>query len=177
MTKKQLKDFGKLALATFKEPLAKHGFTLESVKTEQYSCGIVFVNAERYVKITADSDPRNPPPYFNIILGEGGRDFFESDWNSIALWRLKKFMLQSETGSEYGLGSPESTPELIEQSFAELLEFGSGFLNGDLEAFRQTRSMQNKDRTPYQIYAPDKNGKYTVVSDEPESAKMKEKYS
>jgi hypothetical protein len=177
MTNKPLETFGKLATTAFKEPLANHGFRFESVKTEAYSCEVVFVNAARYIKIAANSHPRDAPPSFNVVLGEGGRDFFESDWNSVALWRLKNLMLQSEAGSEYRLGSLESTPALIELALADLLEFGAGFLNGDLEAFRKTRSIQNTSRTPYQIYAHDNDGRYYVASDEPESAKMKEKYS
>jgi hypothetical protein len=176
MNRDQMKEFGKLALAIFEETLAHHGFKRESMKTERYFCDIVFGNGERYVKISANIHPRDYPPYFNVILGEGGRDFLESDWNSIALWRLKNLIQKTDTGSEYGLENPDKLPDLLEQAKSDLLQFGETFLSGDTEFFRQARSEQNKDRPPYKVHSPDENGKYTV-SDEPESVKMKEKYS
>ena len=162
MNREQLKEFGWLALAKFKEPLAVHGFKRESKKTETYFCTIVFVNGTRYIKIDANIHFRDYPPYFNIVLGEGGRDFFEVDWNSIPLWRLKSHIQRNEPGSEYSLEFPENIPALIDQACKELLEFGSGFLNGDLEAFRQARVEQNKSRPAYKVYAPNEDGKYTV---------------
>ena len=171
-----LKSFGKHSLVLFKEPLGRYGFKREFKKTDEYFSEILYANGERYVKITANIHPRDYPPHFNIILGEGGRDFFESDWNSIALWRLKNLILQSDTASEYSFENADKIPELLEQARNELLEFGLGFLAGDLELFRKARSEQNKGRIPYKIYSPEENGKYTV-RDEPVSIKMKEKYS
>ncbi len=171
-----IKELGKLALAIFREALAPYGFKRESKKTEEYFCNIVFVNGERYVKISSNIHPRDYPPYFNVVLGEGSREFVESDWNSIALWRLKNLMTNTDTGGEYNLETPDKLPELLEHAKAELLEFGTGFLTGDVELFRQARSEQNKGREPYKIHSPNKDGKYTVT-DEPESVKMKEKYS
>jgi len=171
-----LKTFSKLSLALFKEPLGQHGFKRELKKTEDYFCQIIYGNGERYVKISANIHPRDYPPHFNIILGEGGRDFFESDWNSIALWRLKNHILQAKSGREYHLENTEKISELLEHARDELLKFGLGFLTGDIELFRKVRSEQNRDRAPYQIYSPDKDGKYKAT-EEPLSAIMKYKYS
>lgn len=171
-----LKEFGRLALAVFKEPLAQHGFKREYRKTETFFCNIVFVNGERYIKLSANIHPRDFPPRFNIILGEGSRDALEADWNSIALWRLKNFILQTDEDKEYLLETPEELPALLEQAINDLIEFGGGFLNGDVELFRKARSEHNKDRQPYKVYTPDGKGNYTV-KDEPISVKMKKKYS
>ena len=171
-----MKEFETIALTAFEDALASHGFKRESKKTEQYFCEIVFVNGERYVKISANSHPRDFPPHFNIVLGEGPREFLESDWNSIALWRLKNFITSTNTGSEFNLETPAKLPRLLDRAKAELLEFGADFLSGDVALFRQARSEQNRGREAYKIHSPDKNGKYTVA-DEPESVNMKEKYS
>jgi hypothetical protein len=171
-----MKEFEKLAIANFEEALASHGFKRESKKTEQYFCEIVFGNGERYIKVSASIHPRDFPPYFNVVLGEGPREFLESDWNSIALWRLKNLITSTNTGSEYSLETPDKLPELLNNAKAELLEFGAGFLSGDVGLFRQARLEQNRGREPYKVYSPGENGKY-IVSDEPESMKMKEKYS
>lgn len=171
-----MKQFGKLALATFKETLAPYGFKRESKKTERYFCDIVFVNGDRYVKISADVHPRDYPPEFNVILGEGPRSFVESDWNSIALWRLKNLMTRTDTGRGYSLETPGELPKLLEHAKDELLNFGRGFLTGDVEMFRRARTEQNKGREPFKMWSPDENGKYRAA-DEPESVRMKEKYS
>ncbi len=176
MTREQLKEFGKLALVTFKEPLASYGFKRESKKTEEYFFNAVFVNDTRYVKILANIHPRDYPPYFNIVLGEGGRDFFEADWNSIPLWRMKESIQNTATTGQYTLEHPEDIPRLIELARDELFEFAAEFLNGDLKTFKQARAEQNRSRPPYRIYSPDENGKYTV-QDDPESVKLKERYS
>jgi hypothetical protein len=57
-----------------------------------------------------------------------------------------------------------------------LIKYGVSFLNGDLTLFLETRSDQNKNREPYKIHTPDKNGKY-ITTDEPTSADQKKKYS
>ncbi|HET6422646.1 MAG TPA: hypothetical protein VFG20_03120 [Planctomycetaceae bacterium] len=166
-----LRDFGNLALAIFKEPLRQYGFKRESKKTEKYFCNVVFVNGERYVRITANVHPRDYPPYFNVILGEGPRDFFESDWNSIALWRLKNLKTFTDTGRPYSHVNKENLPELLEHARDELLEFGEDFLSGDVALFHRARSEMNTGREPYKILS---NGTWTF---EPKSVELKEKNS
>jgi hypothetical protein len=176
MTSNLIKDFGKNALSIFKEALTPYGFKRESKKTDQYFCDIVFANDDRYIKIEANIHPRDYPPYFNIVLGEGPRDFIESDWNSIALWRLKNMITNTDSGSEYSLEDVKDLPGLLDKSKNEMLKYGEKFLSGDTEIFHQARKAQNKDREPYKVYSPDENGNYSV-SNEPESVKIKKKYT
>ena len=58
----------------------------------------------------------------------------------------------------------------------ELLNSSVSFLNGDVEPFRKVRSELNRKRTPFKIHVPTEDGTYTTI-DEPESAKLKAKYS
>jgi len=172
-----LKEFGELALATFKEALAPYGFKRQFKKTEHSCCEIVFANGERYVRILADTHPRDWPPHFNLVLGEGSWEKFpELDWNSVVLWRLKNLISSTDTGSEFSLEPPVKLPALLDRARSELLEFGASFLTGDVRIFRRARSEQNRTREPYKIYSPGENGMYTVAED-PESARMKERYS
>lgn len=175
MTSDIMKNFATNALTVFELALTPYGFKRESKKRDQYFCGIVFVNDERYIKIEANIHPRDYPPYFNIILGEGSRDFIESDWNSIALWRLKNMITNTDYGSEYSLEGVTDLPGLLEKSKDEMLQYGGKFLSGDTEIFHQTRKAQNKNREPYKLYSPDGNGNYSVTN-EPESLKIKTKY-
>jgi hypothetical protein len=176
MTSNLIKNFGKNALIIFKKALTPYGFKRESKKTDQYFCDIVFVNDERYIKVEANIHPRDYPPYFNIVLGEGPRDFIESDWNSVALWRLKNMITDTDSGREYSLEGVMDLPGLLEKSKDEMLKYGEKFLSGDTDIFHQARKAQNKDREPYKVYSPDENGNYSV-SNEPESVKIKKKYT
>ncbi len=175
MTSNLMKSFGKNSLTIFKEALTPYGFKKESKKTDQYFCSVIFVNDERYVKVEANIHPRDYPPYFNIVFGEGSRDFVDSDWNSVALWRLKNMITKTDSGGEYSLEGVMDLPGLLEKSKDEMLKYGEKFLSGDTEIFHQTRRAQNKDREPYKVYSPDGNGNYSV-SDEPGSVEIRKKY-
>lgn len=171
-----LKEFGRLVLADFKKPLSKFGFKREQKKTSEFGCEIIYGNGKRYIKIAANINPRDYPPYFNIVLGEGGRDFFESDWNSIALWRMKRWIKNDPKASEYSLKEPIDLDNLLKTALDDLQTYGISFLSGDMNTFYQVRTDQNKDREPYKIYKPDEAGKY-VTHDDPMSLKPKKKYS
>ncbi len=176
MGKNVIKEFTKLSMPIFTNALASYGFKNESKMIESNYCKIVFVKGECYININAYNDPREGPPYFNITLGEGLSSFPDSDWNSIALWRLKNHIEGKNDGSEYKLGVIEDTSHLLELSKQELLKYAAGFLANDLESFKNARSEMNRDREPYETTWKDKSGEYITESD-PESVKLKEKYS
>jgi hypothetical protein len=176
MMKNEMKKFTRLAIDMFTDTLAERGFKRESKRTDAYSCNIFYGKEDRYVMIRANIHPRDYPPHFNIILGEGSREFPESDWNSVALWRVKNLIEKSDRGAEYGLEEPNAMEDALAEALSDLLKFGESFLSGELKTFRQARSAQNKNRPPYQVHSPDKDGKYTV-RDDPSSAKLKEEYS
>jgi hypothetical protein len=171
-----LKEFGRIVMASFKEALAHYGFKRELKETNKYSCKIIYGNGSRYIEIYANIHPRDYPPYSNIILGEGGRDFFESDWNSIALWRLKNYIQKEDHAFEYSLVEPLHLTVLLNTALDDLLKYGKSFLSGDLTLFYEVRANQNKDREPYKIHFPNKVGKYVTISD-PMSTKLKSKFS
>ena len=176
MNNSQMKEFSKLALSVFNEALSSYDFKKVSKKTESDYCKIVFVNGERYIVITANSDPRDSPAYFNIVLGEGSHSFPDTDWNAVALWRLKNYIDNNDRASEYDLETSKSISGLLELSKIELLKYGADFLANDLRYFRQTRSQMNRDRKPYKRTWRNEKGEYITVYD-PESMKLKEMYS
>jgi hypothetical protein len=110
-------------------------------------------------------------------LGEGDSDnFFEYDWNSIALWRLKIKIDPTAQAKEFEFPIGDNVKFSISNVNKELLKYADTFLNGDLSLFYETRSEQNKGREPYKVHTPDKDGKYTTT-DEPTSVEQKKKYS
>ncbi len=171
-----LNEFGRLVLLKFRQPLSKFGYKRELKKVSDFGCNIIYGNGEKYIKIIASINPRDYPPNFNIVLGEGGRNFFESDWNSIALWRMKRWIKNDPKASEYSLKEPINLNVLLDAALDDLLTYGISFLSGDMNTFYQVRIDQNKDREPYKIHKPDKTGKY-VTHDEPTSMELKKKYS
>jgi hypothetical protein len=170
-----LKEFAELVQEGFDGFLASQGFERVSSKLERNSFRADYRSGTRYVSIRANTDPRDDPPHFNLILGEGSLEWPEADWNAIALWHLRNFLEQAEEGAEYELRNASVTA-LIEQAADDLVKYGGGFLSGDTTAFKQARSVQNKSREPYTIHEPDGQGGYRTRID-PESARLKAKFS
>jgi len=123
------------------------------------------------------SYPTDYPYYYNIEFGQGDSDdFFEYDWNSIALWQLKKKIEIGAEALEYEFPFGDNVKMSVEKANNDLIKYGRAFLNGDIELFLQTRSEQNKNREPYKITKPDAKGDYKTTY-EPLSALQKKKYS
>ena len=159
------------------QALNQYGFEFHRQEIERWFTTIIYRNDNRYFKISASTHWRDHPSYFNIILGEGdSEEFYEYDWNSIALWRLKKTINPNLKAQEYSFPKDEEIRYSVENARDELLQFGETFLNNDLTLFYKTRTDQNKNREPYKIHSPDKEGKYQTSFD-PKSVEQKKKYS
>ena len=157
--------------------LETFGFVRHRTEIETYSSTIIFRKDRQYIKISGSTYPMDYPYSYNIILGDGdSEDFFEWDWNSIALWRLKNKIDPAIKANEYQFPLGDKVKYSVENAKKELIKYGTSFLNGDLTLFLETRSEQNKNREPYKIHKPDKNGNY-ITTDEPTSVEQKKKYS
>jgi len=165
------------ALDIFSSEMEKFGFLRHWTEIEPNSTTIVFRKDKQYIKIDGSTEPRDLNDCYNIILGEGdSEDFWEWDWNSIALWRLKQAIDPKAKAQEYSFPFGDKISYSLINAKNELLKYGQTFLNGDLALFHNTRQKQNRSREPYKIHSPDKNGKYQTI-DEPKSLEMKKKYS
>ena len=169
--------FADTVLEIFSQALETFGFARHRTEIETYSSTIVFRKDRQYIKISGSTYPRDYPYSYNIILGDGDSEiFFEWHWNSIALWRLKNKIDPTIKASEYEFPTGDKVNHSVEKAKKELIKYGASFLSGDLTLFLETRSEQNKNREPYKIHTPDKNGKY-ITTDEPTSVEQKNKYS
>jgi hypothetical protein len=133
----------------------------------------VYRNGERYVRITLDVNPYDGKPWSNAILGGGGHEFPDSDWNSMALCQIAKN--SGRQGAEYMVSGWTAT-QLFTAIRSDLELYGQPFLTGDLAEFLRLRAEQNAARESYKIYSPDASGKYSV-STEPESEALNERFS
>ena len=169
--------FANTVLEVISPTVEKFGFSRHRTEVETHFTTIIFRKDNLYIKISGSTNPRDFPYFYSIDLGDGdSEDFFEFDWNSIALWRLKTKIDPTAKANEYDFPLGDKVKLSISNANKELLKYADAFLNGDLTLFYETRSEQNKGREPYKIYTQDNNGKYTTT-DEPTSVVQKKKYS
>lgn len=169
--------FTDTALQIINPTVEKYGFTRHRTTVKTYFSSIVWRKDKQYIKVESTNYPTDYPFYYNLVLGEGeSEDFFEYDWNSIALWRFKKMIDPLSRAQEYEFPFDDKVKFSISNANKELLKYADTFLNGDLTLFHKVRSEQNKNRDPYKIHTPDKNGNYRTT-DESKSVEQKKKYS
>jgi len=169
--------FAENVLEIISPTIKKFGFTRHRTEIEKYLTTIIYRKEKQYIKISGSTYPTDYPYCYNIILGEGdSEDFYEWDWNSIALWRMKNKIDPKIKASEFEFPYGNSVKFSLENANMELQKYGLTFLNGDLKLFLEIRKEQNKNREPYKIHSPDKNGKYTTKNEE-KSVEQQKKYS
>jgi hypothetical protein len=169
--------FADTVLEIISPTVEQFGFVRHRIEIETYLSTIIFRKDKQYIKVSGSTYPKDYPYSYNIVLGNGeSEDFFEWDWNSIALWRLKNKIDPTTKAKEYDFPLGDKVKFSLSHANKELLKYADTFLRGDLTLFYDTRSKQNKGREPYKIHTPDKNGKYTTT-DEQASVEQKKKYS
>lgn len=153
------------------------GFKKHRIEIEKHASILIYRKEKLYLKISSNNYPREYPYHYNIILGEGdSEDFYEWDWNSVALWRFKEKMEPKLKASEYNFPTEKGVIPSLENAKSELLEFGENFLNGDLSLFHEIRKEQTEKREAYKFHSPDENGNYKTTN-ELKSVAQKKKYS
>jgi hypothetical protein len=169
--------FADTVLEIISPTLEQFGFARYRTKIEMYNTTIIYRKDKQYIEISGSTYPTDYPYCYNIVLGYGDSDdFFECDWNAIALWRLINTIDPKVKAHEYEFPYGDNVKFSVSNANKELLKYADTFLRGDLTLFNMTLSEQNKSREPYKIHTPDKNGNYTTT-DEPISVKQKKKYS
>jgi hypothetical protein len=173
---KDLKLFADKALLIFNHTTQQNGFKLLSKKVEKYFCTIIYVKGDSYIKIFANIHWHDYPSYYNVVLGNGKFEWPDSDWNSVALWRIKKYIDPTADAKEYSLLKFEGIEHSLENARAELEKYSSDFLNGNFDVFTKVRSHINKQREPYKINSQQSDGSYLTTYDT-ESEALKNKNS
>ena len=176
------KAFKKAIMDEFDGYLKTVGFKKIRRHADKFGFSIIYRFGGRYIIFNASLDPRDYPFMYSISFGEGSNDFPESDWNAIPIFLIIKSesLVDFEKCKEiFSIENKISQDEIVQKIKAsrELLEkYGKAFLSNDLDEFRKLRAEQNKDREPYKIYFPQKDGKYKMEY-EKQSNELKDKYS
>lgn len=173
---KNLIKFADTASLVFDDFLNSRGFESELKEIEDFFCTLIYRKQETYIKISASTHPRDYQNNYNIILGEGSSDWPDTDWNSVALWWIKKEIFPDLNAKEYSLTDFEKIDYSLRNAKNELENYGDTFLNADLTVFRKVRQSINQQREPYKIHQKDNNRRLKTIIDNV-SKKLKEKFS
>jgi hypothetical protein len=169
--------FAEQVLETISPTVEHFGFKLYCKEVKTYSTTIVWRKDKQYIKVNSTDYPTDYPYYYNIILGEGNSDdFFEYDWNSVAVWALARVIEPTADINSYDFPLGDKVKYSLSAANNHLLKYGQTFLSGDLTVFYEARKQINENREPYKIYKPGQDGKYHTT-DEPMSVKQKKKHS
>ena len=160
----------------FDDLLSKAGFRRLRGGRDEDGFVVNYQSRPRYVSLRANTHPRDYPPSFNIILGEGSLDWPECDWNAVALWRMRNFLEKTDSATEFDIAVVPDAAAFAGNARRQLEEFHGGFLDGDLTIFRKVRANQNREREPYKIFEPVRDGKYVERADS-ESERLRDKFS
>ncbi len=175
-TNKDLIRFVETASEIFDTLLDNHGFKNEIKEVENSFCTMIYKRDDLYIKISASIHPRDYPYYYNIIIGQGSTDWPETDWNSIALWHIKKEISPELKAKEYSLVDFDKIDFSLKNAKCELEKYGDSFLNGELTTFEKVRQAINQQREPYKIHQKDQTGRFKTIIDSV-SKKLKERFS
>jgi len=156
--------------------IEKFGFIRHRTETKEYSSVIIWRRNNQYVKVDSTTYPTDYPFYYSLVFGVGdSENFFEYDWNGASLTLFKNKIEQTNIYTP-DFPTNDKMKESITQTLFDLEKYGQTFLNNDLTLFYEIRSNLNKNREPYKIHTPDKNGKYKTTYDQT-SVEQKRKYS
>ena len=155
--------------------LAGFGFSQGETEVDRWAARVSFTNAERYVYLSASSDPRDPPSHCNVVIGEGTLEWPEVDWNGVALWRVARDQ-GDRSASWYPFEAGVAGADVVGRMRADLERHALAFLHGDVSSFRRVRAEMNRGREPYTIHKPNGDGTYRTEVDS-ESVALKARFS
>ena len=113
--------FAEKTLEILGSNIESFGFERTKTKIEKYFTEIIYKKDKRYIKISGSTYPTDYPYCYNIIFGEGDSENFpETDWNSIALWKLKKFIEPNSKAKEYEFPFNEKVKFSLENAEKQL---------------------------------------------------------
>ena len=119
-----LRRFATSCDSAFKMLLAKHGFApLQGMRSSgKYLAMRLYRAGDRYVKVTATTDPRDAPARCSVAVGEGSHQFPDGDWNSLELWQLAVIggPTAPVSAQHYVLRSVAELPPLLQQMSSDL---------------------------------------------------------
>ena len=139
--------FAEIVMVIIAPTIQKYGFELYKTEIKKYSTNITWKKEKQFVKVSATNYPTDYPFFYNLILGEtSNNDFFETDWNSIALWKFKNEIDPENEAYEYSFPIGYQVMPSIKKANNELEKFAKSFLKGNFELYHKILAEQNGKR-------------------------------
>ncbi len=144
--------FAEVVMEIIAPTIEKFGFELYKTEIKKYSTNITWKKEKLFVKVSSTNYPTDYPYFYNLIFGETDSDnFFETDWNSIALWKFKNEINPEHKEFEYSFPIGDQIMPSIKKANTELEKYADCFLNGNLELYHKLLAEQNRKREGYKI--------------------------
>jgi hypothetical protein len=146
-----------LVLAIMSPAIQKYGFVRHSVSVIRNLTWIVFSKNTRYIAVSSSTLPVDFPYYYEVILGEGGPEAYQrQNRRSVTIAQLAHTAGATASSGSYDFpgnhlpGEPvdinaEALRVSILAAQKDLLQYGLGFLEGDLKLFVQAIAQWNKN--------------------------------
>ena len=136
--------FAEIVMVIIAPTIQKYGFELYKTEIKKYSTNITWKKEKQFVKVSATNYPTDYPFFYNLILGEtSNNDFFETDWNSIALWKFKNEIDPENEAYEYSFPIGDQVMPSIKKANNEFEKFAESFLKGNIELYHKILAEQN----------------------------------
>ena len=145
-------QFAEVVMEIIAPTIEKFSFELYKTEIKKYSTNITWKKEKQFIKVSSTNYPTDYPYFYNLILGEANDDsFFETDWNSIALWKFKNEINPKSKDAEYSFPIGNQVIPSIKKANTELEKYANSFLNGNLELYHKLLAEQNRNREAYKI--------------------------
>jgi hypothetical protein len=150
---KEQNQFAQIVMEIIAPTIEKYGFELYETEIKEYSTNITWKKEKQFVKVSSTTYPTDHPYFYNLIFGvvNNIEDFFETDWNSIALWKFKNELNPKNIKFEYRFPIENQVLPSIKNAKTELEKYAESFLNGNLDLYYKLLAEQNENREPYKI--------------------------
>ena len=126
--------------------MRENGFTHTETRVEDDCCLIDYKKGELYVRIQASANPYDGVPHFNVLLGEGSRQYPACERNCVALWQMIQLINKNGHHTEYCIQDDDVMHHNVIKAVSELQNYHGGFLDGCLNFFHQALQKVNAER-------------------------------
>ena len=129
-------EFINEVLEVFNDALSSYNFTLFRKEVKAFGCEIIWIKNKSYIIIFQNTHPHDAPGHFGILLGEFKGDTYKYDEDEcIGLWQMKLNKDNSEASINNHLPLKKDLKTKLLKEKEDLLKYGQGFLNGNLNDF------------------------------------------
>jgi hypothetical protein len=139
-------DFVNCAVDLFNPTLKEYGFKLLKLQNTEFGSKIIWIKGNCYIELWSNTHPHDSPSFYGVLLGEFKGDHYHyMDTDCVGLWRLEAIEENLDNVDDTPFPQKDDMQTSLESTKEDLLKYGSGFLQGDMNAFYEARNRQWKN--------------------------------